>query len=143
MAQKRFFWFGEEPVESKNLASYLRGEKDSEAANHNAAWSSYTGKGLLYFSKSSGEKATPAGIINLVSSSSPRLHAAYMIDLEIYVLTLARLMSQMLKLTAPLTSLRMPMVLSTCSLPAPVSSATTGLRPSRPSRPRPRRWSRR
>lgn len=65
--QKKHFWFGEEPVESKSLTSYLRGEKDADTANHNAAWSSHTGKGLLYFSKLNNEKATPAGIINLVS----------------------------------------------------------------------------
>ena len=64
--QKKYFWIGSEPVESKSLASYMRGEKP-EIANHNVAWSSQTGKGLLYFSKFASEKATPAGIINLVS----------------------------------------------------------------------------
>lgn len=64
--QKKYFWFGDEAVDPKHLSSYLRGEK-AEVANHNAAWSSHTGKGLLYFSKHSSEKATPAGIINLVS----------------------------------------------------------------------------
>jgi len=66
-AQKKFFWFGSEPVEVKNLHSYLRGEK--QEANHNAAWASHTGKGLLFFSKKSSEKATPAGIINLSEAS--------------------------------------------------------------------------
>lgn len=64
--QKKYFWFGSEPVEIKSLESYLRGEKQ-EIANHNAAWSSQTGKGLLYFGKNASEKATPGGIINLVS----------------------------------------------------------------------------
>jgi len=63
--QKKFFWFGSEPVETKSLSSYLRGEKP-EVANHNAAWASHTGKGLLLFSKKASEKASPAGIINLV-----------------------------------------------------------------------------
>jgi hypothetical protein len=63
--QKKFFWFGTEPVEHKSLTSYLRGEKQQELANKNAAWSTHTGKGLLYFSKKPTEKATPAGIINL------------------------------------------------------------------------------
>ena len=67
--QKKYFWFGAEPVEHKSLGSYLRGEKAQELANKNAAWSSYTGKGLLYFSKKPSEKAAPAGIINLVCSS--------------------------------------------------------------------------
>jgi hypothetical protein len=65
--QKKFFWFGSEPVESKNLTTYLRGEKP-DVANHNAAWSAHTGKGLLYFSKKATDKASPAGIINLVST---------------------------------------------------------------------------
>lgn len=67
--QKKFFWFGTEPVEHKSLTSYLRGEKQQELANKNAAWSSHTGKGLLYFSKKATEKASPAGIINLAEVS--------------------------------------------------------------------------
>lgn len=63
--QKKFFYFGSEAVESKQLASYLRGEKP-EVANKNAAWASHTGKGLLFFTKKASEKANPAGIINLV-----------------------------------------------------------------------------
>lgn len=66
--QKKWFWLGTEPVEPKNLSSYLRGEKQ-DVANHNAAWSSHTGKGLLYFSKHTTEKASPAGIINLTEIS--------------------------------------------------------------------------
>jgi hypothetical protein len=66
--QKKFFWFGNEPVHHKSLGSYLRGEKQQELANKNAAWSTHTGKGLLYFSKKSSEKASPAGVINLVRS---------------------------------------------------------------------------
>lgn len=67
--QKKFFWFGTEPVESKHLSSYLRGEKDASAANHNAAWASHTGKGLLFLSKKATDKASPAGVFNLVGSS--------------------------------------------------------------------------
>lgn len=66
---KRFFWLGSEPIETKHLTSYLRGEKAQVAANHNAAWSAHTGKGLLYFSKKATEKTTPAGIINLSEAS--------------------------------------------------------------------------
>ncbi|OBT39173.1 hypothetical protein VE00_10271 [Pseudogymnoascus sp. WSF 3629] len=62
--QKRFFWFGTDAVEVKSLSNYLRGEK-LEAGNHNAAWASQTGKGLLYFSKQAGEKSAPVGLINL------------------------------------------------------------------------------
>jgi hypothetical protein len=64
---KKHFWFGDEAVAIKDLHSYLRGEKP-ELAHHNAAWSSHTGKGLLYFAKSVDQKSTPAGIINLVQS---------------------------------------------------------------------------
>lgn len=71
--QKKFFYFGTEPVESKTLSSYLRGEKAQDTANKNVAWAAHTGKGLLFFTKKASEKATPAGIINLVSkiTSSP------------------------------------------------------------------------
>ncbi|TVY59081.1 hypothetical protein LCER1_G000701 [Lachnellula cervina] len=63
--QKKFFWFGSEPVETKSLTSYLRGEKEAAAANHNAAWASHTGNGLLFFSKKATDKAAPAGLFNL------------------------------------------------------------------------------
>jgi len=67
--QKKFFWFGIEPIGQTSLFSYLRGEKAYELARKNAAWSSCTGKGLLYFSKKPSEMAFPAGIINLVCSN--------------------------------------------------------------------------
>jgi len=63
--QKKFFWFGSEPVETKSLSSYLRGEKEAAAANHNAAWASHTGEGLLFLSKKSTDKAAPASLFNL------------------------------------------------------------------------------
>lgn len=65
---KKFFWLGDEPVEPKQLANYLRGEKP-EVGNKNGAWAAYTGKGLLFFSKTAAEKATPASIINLADIS--------------------------------------------------------------------------
>jgi len=63
--QKKFFYFGTEPVDSKTLSSYLRGEKAQDTASKNVAWAAHTGKGLLFFTKKASEKATPAGIINL------------------------------------------------------------------------------
>ncbi|TVY78567.1 hypothetical protein LSUE1_G008426 [Lachnellula suecica] len=71
--QKKHFWFGTEPVETKSLSSYLRGEKDAAAANHTAAWASHTGKGLLFFSKKATDKTSPAGVFNLseVSELTP------------------------------------------------------------------------
>lgn len=70
MFQKKFFYFGTEPVEHKTLSSYLRGEKAQETAISNAAWASHTGEGLLFFTKKQAEKATPAGIFNLVCLTS-------------------------------------------------------------------------
>ncbi|KEQ83048.1 hypothetical protein M438DRAFT_375534 [Aureobasidium pullulans EXF-150] len=61
---KRTFWLGEEPVSVENLSTYLRGEKP-ETGNATAAWSSHTGKGLLYFVKHADEKKHPQGVLNL------------------------------------------------------------------------------
>ncbi|CAD0094318.1 unnamed protein product [Aureobasidium mustum] len=61
---KRTFWLGEEPVSVDNLSTYLRGEKP-ETGNATAAWSSHTGKGLLYFVKHADEKKHPQGVLNL------------------------------------------------------------------------------
>ncbi|OCL13253.1 hypothetical protein AOQ84DRAFT_118694 [Glonium stellatum] len=65
---KKYFWFGEEPVSTQSLSQYLRGEKP-EVAQPTAAWSSQTGKGLLYFVKHADQKATPAGVLNLAEAS--------------------------------------------------------------------------
>jgi hypothetical protein len=61
---KRSFWLGEEPVSVDNLSTYLRGEKP-ETGNATAAWSSHTGKGLLYFVKHADDKKHPQGVLNL------------------------------------------------------------------------------
>jgi hypothetical protein len=61
---KKYFWFGEEPVASDNLREYLRGEKP-EIAHPVVAWSSQTGKGLLFFVKHADQKEHPAGVLNL------------------------------------------------------------------------------
>lgn len=52
-------------MESKQLSVFHQNEKPA-VANPIAAWASQTGKGLLFFTKRSEDKATPAGIINLV-----------------------------------------------------------------------------
>lgn len=62
---KKYFWFGDEAVGSEHLSAYLRDEKAVDA-HHNAAWSSQTGKGLLYFAKRHEDKPVATGIINLV-----------------------------------------------------------------------------
>lgn len=69
---KKYFWLGEEAVPTQSLSHYLRGEK-AEVAHPTAAWSSQTGKGLLYFVKHADEKATPAGVLNLVRTDFARL----------------------------------------------------------------------
>ncbi|KAJ3949534.1 uncharacterized protein N0V96_000653 [Colletotrichum fioriniae] len=69
---KEFFWFGSDAVESKNLSSYLKSEKSTETAHHNAAWASHTGKGLLFF----GDKTAPQGVINLADASEPAADGA-------------------------------------------------------------------
>ncbi|KAF2089136.1 hypothetical protein K490DRAFT_72753 [Saccharata proteae CBS 121410] len=69
MYSKKYFWFGEEePIAHSNLSNYLRGEK-AEVAHPTAAWSSKTGKGLLYFVKHADQKATPAGVLNLAEAT--------------------------------------------------------------------------
>jgi hypothetical protein len=68
---KKYFWFGEEAaVPTSSLSHYLRGEK-AEVAHPTAAWSSVTGKGLLFFVKHADEKATPAGALKLVCIETP------------------------------------------------------------------------
>jgi hypothetical protein len=64
---KRHFYFSEEAVESKQLSVFHQNEKPA-VANPTAAWATQTGKGLLFFTKRAEDKATPAGIFNLVST---------------------------------------------------------------------------
>ncbi|KAK2760809.1 hypothetical protein FQN54_002047 [Arachnomyces sp. PD_36] len=65
---KRYFWFSDEAVESKNLTTYFANEKHS-VSHPTGAWASQTGKGLLFFTKRAEDKATPTGIINLADVS--------------------------------------------------------------------------
>ncbi|TDZ20618.1 hypothetical protein Cob_v006759 [Colletotrichum orbiculare MAFF 240422] len=69
---KDYFWFGSDAVEHKSLSSYIKSEKSTETAHHNAAWASHTGKGLLFF----GDKAAPQGVINLADASEPAVDGA-------------------------------------------------------------------
>lgn len=69
---KRFFYFNDEPVEAKHLSVFRQNEK-ATVANPTAAWASQTGKGLLFFTKRAEDKATPAGIFNLVRSTNDRI----------------------------------------------------------------------
>lgn len=63
---KRFFYFSDEPVESKHLHVFHQNEKPA-VAHPIAAWASQTGKGLLFYVKRAEDKLTPQGIFSLVS----------------------------------------------------------------------------
>jgi Pleckstrin homology domain len=70
--QKTHFWFGEdEAVPTSKLGNFLKDSK-AEHAHPAAAWSSQTGKGLLYYAKHKKDKEHPTGIILLVSSHRMR-----------------------------------------------------------------------
>lgn len=66
--KKHYFWLGDEAVPSQDLSQYLRGEKP-EVSHSVAAWSSQTGKGLLFFSKDENAKKTPVGVLNLADAT--------------------------------------------------------------------------
>jgi len=66
---KRFFYFNDEAVEPKQLSVFRQNEK-AAVVNPTVAWASQTGKGLLFFAKRAEDKATPAGIFNLVRSTT-------------------------------------------------------------------------
>ncbi|MCJ1403291.1 hypothetical protein MMC11_006514 [Xylographa trunciseda] len=65
---KKFFWFGNDALDEKSLALYLKSEKP-EIGHHNSAHASQTGKGLLLFAKRIEDKTSPAGILNLSDAS--------------------------------------------------------------------------
>ncbi|KAF1831490.1 hypothetical protein BDW02DRAFT_505090 [Decorospora gaudefroyi] len=79
---KKYFWFGEEPVPSDNLREYLRGEKP-EVAHPVVAWSSQTGKGLLFFVKHADQKENPAGVLNLAYATDLHKDGAVTFALKI------------------------------------------------------------
>ncbi|KAI9670574.1 MAG: hypothetical protein M1831_005794 [Alyxoria varia] len=66
--KKHYFWLGGKPVPTSDLSQYLRGEKP-EVCHPTAAWSSQTGKGLLYFSKGEDSKNTPIGVVKLADAT--------------------------------------------------------------------------
>jgi hypothetical protein len=61
------FWLQDEPATAESLSHFVRTDK-GDTRHADAAWARETGKGLLFYSKRSEDKATPTGIINLVSS---------------------------------------------------------------------------
>ena len=75
---KNHFWFGNEPLSTEKLATYLKHEKASDVAHHVVSWASETGKGLLFYAKE-GDKATPTGVIQLVCCQFSRVLRALLI----------------------------------------------------------------
>lgn len=73
---KKFFWFGSDAIEPKNLSAYTKSEKVADVAHHVAAWASHTGKGLLFFSEKPNDKSTPHGVIDLADASEPSVDGA-------------------------------------------------------------------
>ncbi|KAJ4862884.1 pleckstrin homology domain-containing protein [Trichoderma breve] len=67
IASKAFFFFGSDAVEAEVLAAYKKAEKHVEVAQHNIAWATHTGKGLLFI----GDKKAPHGVINLADATEP------------------------------------------------------------------------
>ena len=65
--QKTYFWMGDEAIPAAKLTNFLQHSK-AEHAHPTAAWSSQTGKGLLYYAKHEKDKGAPSGVIQLVSS---------------------------------------------------------------------------
>ena len=111
------------------MSHYLRGEKP-EVAHPVAAWSSQTGKGLLFFVKHESEKKTPSGVLHLVSSRASPL---------IYILlTKPRPMPPISRSSRPTNSLSRFTVTSTLSRQPTMLSVMDGIQHSRPPFPRQR-----
>lgn len=73
---KHFFWFSEEAITADSLATFLRQEKEKADTKHSsAAWARESGKGLLFYAKRAEDKASPAGLINLVRRTGRRVAA--------------------------------------------------------------------
>jgi hypothetical protein len=65
LKEKFFFYFGEDSVPAEKLSHLIKPGK--EALKETVAWSSQTGKGLLYYVKHPDHKTSPKGVIGLVS----------------------------------------------------------------------------
>ena len=66
---KREFWLSDDSVSSKDLSSYMRGEK-AEVSHDVVAWASQTGKGLLFFNKKGDtNKKTPSHVLALYDAT--------------------------------------------------------------------------
>ncbi|KFA53658.1 hypothetical protein S40293_03843 [Stachybotrys chartarum IBT 40293] len=72
ISSKEFFFFGNEPLDTKALSAYQRSEKSVDVAHSNIAWAAQTGKGLLFV----GDKQAPSHIINLSDATEPEVDGA-------------------------------------------------------------------
>lgn len=79
---KKFFWLGDQSIESHHLSDYLRIEKP-EIAHQNVAHATQTGRGLLFFAKRAEDKSNPAGILNLVSNKRSRAGSGQKLMMQI------------------------------------------------------------
>ncbi|KAK3335342.1 Pleckstrin homology domain-containing protein [Cercophora scortea] len=67
-ATKKFFWFGEEPVDVKATPTF-KADKAADVAHHIQAWAAETGKGLLFFGEK--DKSAPQGAVHLDDATEP------------------------------------------------------------------------
>ncbi|KAK3693518.1 Pleckstrin homology domain-containing protein [Podospora appendiculata] len=67
-ATKKFFWFGDEPVDVKATPTF-KADKAADVAHHIQSWAAQTGKGLLFFGEK--DKSAPQGAVHLDEATEP------------------------------------------------------------------------
>lgn len=70
LKEKFVFYYGDEAVPADKLAHLIKPGKSD--LRETVAWSSQTGKGLLYFVKHADQKASPKGAISLAEIAEPK-----------------------------------------------------------------------
>ena len=79
---KREFWLSDDAVSSKDLSSYMRGEK-AEISHDVVAWASQTGKGLLFFNKKGESKKQPSHVLALYDATDLKKQAPHEIHFRL------------------------------------------------------------
>ena len=79
---KREFWLSDDAVSSKDLSSYLRGEK-AEVSHDVVAWASQTGKGLLFFNKKGESKKQPSHVLALYDATDLKKQSPHEISFKL------------------------------------------------------------
>lgn len=82
-SSKRYFWLGNEPISTQHLSHYLRGT-EAKIAHPVAAWSSQTGKGLLFLVKTEAEKNHPQDVLPLADATDVHKSAAQEFSFKIH-----------------------------------------------------------